>query len=92
MIPALWLMGAIIAVGAVYVLLPVVTDTLRRFRGRRTVICPETGKPASVRLDATRAAATSVFGTPDLRLTECDRWPERRDCDRECVRQIGGIL
>jgi hypothetical protein len=84
----LLLMTAIIAVGAGYVLLPVILDTLRRFRGEKPVVCPETGNAATVQLDARVAAATSAFGRPKIRMTHCSRWPERRRCDRECLGQI----
>jgi hypothetical protein len=85
---ALWLMALIIAAGAIYVLLPVVADSFRRFRGSREVTCPETGRLASVRLDAGRAAATSAIGPPRLKITDCSRWPERGDCDQTCTRGI----
>jgi hypothetical protein len=85
---ALSMMAAVIAVGAGYVLLPVIADTFRRFRKERGVVCPETGRPATVKLDAGHAAATSALGRPKLRLTECSRWPEHRDCDQECLREI----
>jgi len=88
MTTALLLMTAIIAVGALYVLLPVILDTLRRFRGERPVVCPETGNAATVQLDARVAAATSAFGPPKVRMTQCSRWPERQGCDRECASQI----
>jgi hypothetical protein len=89
---ALTLMAAVIAVGAVYVLLPVIADTFRRFRKEKAVVCPETGRPATVRLDAKVAAATSVFGRPKIRMTDCDRWPERRDCGQECLSGITPTL
>jgi hypothetical protein len=88
MTPPLWLIAAIIAVGVVYVLWPVVADTLRRFRKERSVVCPETGRPATVQVDAKLAAATSAFGHPEIRLTDCERWPERRDCGQQCTRGI----
>jgi hypothetical protein len=58
------------------------------YRGDRVVTCPENERPAGVKLDARRAAATS-FGTgPRLRLQECSRWPEKAGCGQECLREI----
>lgn len=85
---ALLLMTAILAVGACYVLLPVILDTLRRFRGMKPVVCPETGKAETVQPDAGLAAATSAFGPPKVRMTDCSRWPEHQSCGQECASQI----
>lgn len=62
--------------------------TLLRFRGKRYVTCPETGKPAAVEVDAAHAAATSLRHATDLRLSQCSRWPEREDCPQDCLKQI----
>ena len=87
MTAALSLVAAIIAVATLYMLMPVIIGAFRRSRAERKVICPETGEPAAVRLEATRAA-TSPFGRPELNLVDCSRWPERADCDRGCMRGI----
>ena len=50
--------AAIIAVAVCYVLLPVVADTFRRFRTKKSLRCPETGREAEVGIDAGRAALT----------------------------------
>ncbi len=62
--------------------------TYRRYRGTRLVTCPETSEPAAVSVDATHAALTAAFGGKELRLTTCSRWPERKGCGQECIRQI----
>ncbi len=59
-----------------------------KFRGKRLVTCPETNRPTAVEVDAKRAAAKAVFGKPHLQLSECSRWPERRDCAQTCLTQI----
>ena len=51
----------------------------------RTVNCPETHAPVSVRFNALRAAWSSLAGPPKLRLADCTRWPERADCGQECI-------
>ncbi len=59
-----------------------------RYRGPRVVTCPETAMPAAVRVDGRHAAASSAIGEPDLRLSECSRWPERKGCGQACLSQI----
>lgn len=66
-----------------------VIRTYRRYRGTMLVKCPETNAPVSVKVDAGHMAATAAGGEPDLRLCDCSRWPERADCDQECLSQIG---
>lgn len=60
----------------------------KRFRGKRTVVCPETNAGATVRPDAVDAASGALHGHPRLRLAACSRWPEKRNCGQECVVQI----
>jgi len=60
-----------------------------RYRGKMLFTCPETGKPAAVNVAASKAARSSLTGRPDIHLSECSRWPERRDCGQECLSQIG---
>ena len=59
-----------------------------RYRGKRVITCPETEQYAAVDLDAPHAAVTCLWKGPDLRLSSCTRWPERRDCAQDCIRQI----
>jgi hypothetical protein len=65
-----------------------VTWRFVRLRGTRAVTCPETKKTVAVEVNTARAAITAAFGRPRFDLTECSRWPERRDCGRECLSQI----
>ena len=85
---AIVVIGAIVAVGALYVVLPVVADAYRRFRGTRLVTCPETHQAAAVEVNARRAAFKAAIGRNELSLRDCSRWPEREDCGQECLRQI----
>jgi len=55
------------------------------YRGARTVNCPETHAPVSVRFNALRAAITGLSSKPKLSLAACSRWPERADCDQACI-------
>lgn len=60
----------------------------RRYRGKGVLICPETGKPVSVELDARRAVETELTGERKFSLQACSRWPERADCGQECLSQV----
>jgi hypothetical protein len=82
--PWITLMG-IVALALGYVIAPIVADVFFRFRGRRTVRCPETGLAADVEIDARHAALTAVPGPPEVRLTGCSLWPDRANCEQECV-------
>lgn len=59
-----------------------------KMRGTRVIICPETRKPAAVEVDGAHAALSAMWENADVRLQECSRWPERRQCDQGCVAQI----
>ena len=76
---------AVLAVALLYVLMPLVADTFRRFRSPRMLSCPETGGTAVVGIDASRAAFSSAIGQPLLRVKNCSLWPERRRCDQHCL-------
>jgi hypothetical protein len=56
-----------------------------RYRGVQAVTCPATGSTAKVRLDAGKAAFSSVSGGPNLLVTSCEHWPEHKDCTQGCV-------
>lgn len=62
--------------------------TWRTYRGVRVITCPETRRPAAVKVDALHAAASVVRDKVDLRLESCTRWPERAGCDQDCLAQI----
>ena len=62
--------------------------TYFKFRGKRLVTCPETHKTAAVELDAKQAAREALTEKPRMELSECTRWPERKDCGQECLNEI----
>ena len=73
----------------VYYVIPPAIEAYMKFRGKRVITCPETRTPVGVNVDVKHAASTAVFSRrPDLRLTSCSRWPERQDCDQDCVLQV----
>lgn len=59
-----------------------------RFRGQRLVTCPETHQAAAVHVNAAKAATTALIGKQEVRLDQCSRWPERRNCGQDCLREI----
>ena len=65
---------------------PMTLDVYARFREPEQVICPETGAPATIKIDAEMAAATFAVGMPGIRIYRCTEWP--RACGRGCLTQI----
>ena len=58
------------------------------FRGEMLVTCPETQKPAAVKVATWRAAMPAIVGQRHMELNRCSRWPERHDCGQDCLCQI----
>lgn len=78
----------VLAVGVI-VGLTIIVRAYVRHRGKSLVTCPETGRPAEVRVDALKAALDTAKGKPmRLQLEQCSRWPEREDCGQACLSQI----
>lgn len=65
-----------------------VARTYFEYRGKRLVKCPETHQTVTVELDAKEAARESFAHKPRMQLSECTRWPERKDCGQECLAEI----
>ena len=85
-----WFVLVTIAAVAIYVLdrLYGSARVYFEFRGKRLVTCPETEKPAAVGLNAKEAARKAFTQKPRIQLSECTRWPERKDCGQECLNEI----
>jgi hypothetical protein len=77
---------AMLAIAVVYVTRRVWEGL--RFRGKMLVTCPETHEPAAVKVNVGHAAVHAIAGKPELELCDCSRWPERGDCDQECLEQV----
>ena len=86
---AFYLVCILILLVAVYPVLHSVASTYLKFRGTNVITCPETQQPATVKVDATRAALKHLVGSQTVRLRGCSRWPGRRDCGQQCVGQLG---
>jgi hypothetical protein len=76
---------AILGLGGVFVLLPVALSSFFEHRGSKTVLCPETGGPATIEVDAGRATRGAIFGLVRLSVERCSRWPQRSGCAQGCV-------
>jgi hypothetical protein len=88
MLLLIWIVLCLIA--AAVILLPLALwrhEIYRQYSGSRLVSCPENQRPGVVSIDARHAAETGIDGSPDLRLSECTRWPERANCDQACLPQ-----
>lgn len=79
----------LIFAGAIAIILCITTFFLVRmfvnfvhFRGRHQVLCPATGSTATVRINALYAAVSGAMADPELYVSDCSLWPERRDCRR----------
>ncbi len=85
-----WILIATAAAALVYLLYRAYLSlrTYLEFRGQRLVNCPETHKTATVELDAKEAAREAFSHKPQMQLSQCTRWPERKDCGQDCLNQI----
>lgn len=79
------LMAGVVTLGLYFVIAPVVTDTYRRYRKRKAVICPDEGEIAEVELKAMQAGIMSAFGKHWIRVKWCSLWPRKKDCAQECI-------
>lgn len=79
--------AAIISLGGIFVLLPLVLHTFQRYRHKKVVKCPETEGLAEVDIDASRAAISSLFGRPLLKVKNCTLWPKRKGCSEVCLKE-----
>ena len=80
-------LAGIIALGMFYVTLPIFLDFFRRYRNKRVLRCPDTGNLAEVDINAPRAALSSLFGKPVLKIKDCTLWPKRKGCGEGCVKE-----
>lgn len=85
------LLVVVVAAATVYLAVPYLLRAYLRYRGTRTVTCPETHLNAVVEIDAKHAAITSVVAKTELRLADCSRWPSNQNCGQECLIQLEGV-
>jgi hypothetical protein len=80
-------LAAMAALALCYVVAPIMAEVFFRFRGRRTIRCPETGLTAEVEIDARHAAFSAIPGPPEVRVADCSLWPDRAGCEQKCAAQ-----
>src|SRR6185503_8129044 len=88
MIAIVYVIAAALSVALLYFGIRYFVRTRMRYGGARVITCPETGKQATVEIDASRAALTTLIGQQDIRLESCWRWPLNKDCGQECLIQL----
>ncbi len=76
--------------GLLTVVLPVGLLEYQDLKRKKSVVCPETGDPARVEVDARKGAISVALGVPRLIVTACSRWPQRASCDQACRKQVRG--
>jgi hypothetical protein len=81
------LIAGMTVLGLYYMVAPIILSTYRRYRGRRTIICPETDQIVEMELKAGRAGVMAALGKQDLRVKWCGLWPGRKRCAQECVKE-----
>ncbi len=85
-LPIFWF--ALVLVGSsLFLLMPTLwgLEIYRHYRGVRAVTCPETHAQVAVSLNALHAATARLRGVKDLRIEACTHWPERSNCDQQCL-------
>ena len=83
----LLLIAGAVALGLYFVIAPVVVNIYRRYRDRKTIICPDTGQIAEVQIKAFNAGLMSALGENWVRVKWCSLWPRKKGCTEECVKE-----
>jgi len=79
---------AILLAGGIAYSLYASMRTYSRYRGKRLITCPETQNPAAVHVNVAKATTKAFFGKEQIRLDQCSRWPERKNCGQDCLAQV----
>lgn len=79
------LTGAIVALAVLFTLTPVALHVYGLYRERKELKCPKTGHLTSVQIWARKAAISSLFGEPKIRVIGCANWPEKKNCAQKCL-------
>jgi hypothetical protein len=80
-----YLVLAILALGVLGVLFPLLLHTISRYREARRLRCPITGEQVRVDFDAPHAGWTALFGAPHLRVRWCSLWTGAGRCAEGCT-------
>lgn len=66
----------------------VVLTVYHRRPKKQAIVCPETLQSEVVEIDRAHALYTLLRDKKEVRLKSCTRWPDRAECDQDCVVQI----
>jgi hypothetical protein len=84
-----YLVIALLAITAAFLIRRIVAAVSAwKYHGLMLVTCPETRRPAAVRVGIARAALREFVNRGHIELCSCSRWPERGDCDQDCLPEI----
>ncbi len=76
----------LLGIALAYVVVPAVLEGFADYEASRKVTCPATANQADIRASRLGGVAEIFGGRPDPRVVGCSLWPERKGCDRACVR------
>jgi hypothetical protein len=82
---------SVLVIGAIVFGVSMAFRAYLRYRGERLVTCPETHRPAAVHVNVGKTASHAFLGkaqTQRVRLDQCSRWPEKKDCGQDCLSQV----
>ena len=81
------LIAGVVTLGLYFVIAPVFVDTYRRYRNRKTIICPDTGEIVEVEIKALTAGLMALLGNQRARVKWCSQWPRKKGCAEGCVKE-----
>jgi hypothetical protein len=84
----LLVIAAVLALGLIYVVFPVVMAAFMGYRKSRQVNCPEERKTATLNIDVKAAAWSAALGKNQLQISGCSLWPEKSGCKQTCLAQV----
>lgn len=89
----LYFVAAAFAFISIAIMVVEFTGTFSAVRASRELTCPADGRTATVDVNAVRAALPTAVGyAPKLRVQNCSRWPERKDCQQACLGELRQAL
>lgn len=77
----------VVGILALYALVAPTLLGMPRYMRARRLACPHHPAMARVNVDAARAALTSVYGAPDLRVSRCSLLGKGETCDQGCLHE-----
>jgi hypothetical protein len=64
------------------------SEAYEMFRRQKFVHCPEMHRESTIMIAPGIAALTTVVAAPKLVIRECGFWPDHRNCNRQCLKQV----